>query len=104
MENKKIYSPNGIPNKEKYLNEELAKLHLKEIFLIEKRENGDLNLLVEDTDCEKKYFVKVVKTTEGKLNINEVTKEKWYTEILKSAISVDHVEYKDFSVLFFRKK
>lgn len=102
MENIKIYSPDGIPNKEKYLNEELAKITFKEILLIEKRDNGNLDILVEDMTSSIKYFVKVIKTKE--LRINELKEEKWYTEILKSSVIVDHVEYKDFSVLFFRKK
>lgn len=98
-----IHSPSGIPNKEKYIDDELAKLKNSVITFIEKRDNGDIELSIEKQPSKIKYFAKVKKTKEKKFDISKVITEKWYTDILKSAVMMEYLEYKDYVVLFFKK-
>ena len=98
-----IHSPSGIPNKEKYLDDELSKLKNSVITFIEKRDDGDIELSLEDKPCRVKYFAKVKKTKEKAFDISKCVSEKWYTDILKSAVMMEYLEYKDYVVLFFKK-
>ena len=102
MEELIIYSPKGIPNVEKYLNTELAKAKRRNIFSIDMKESGDIQLMLENNSVTAKYFARTVKKTERvSQDVNNfLDKNK---EAIKLSTLIKTLEYSNFFVLFFRK-
>lgn len=102
MEELIICSPKGMPNKERYLNEELAKIKKRKICSIKMKENGDIQILLDKETITKKYFIKIVNKTEEDYSdfINFIDRNQ---EAMKLPKLVKHLEYDSFFVLFFKK-
>lgn len=100
MEELIIYSPKGIPNVEKYLNSELAKVKMRNIFSIVMKESGDIQLTIESNPVTAKYFARTVKKTERvSQDVNDfLDKNK---EAIKLSTLIKTLEYSNFFVLFF---
>lgn len=102
MEELIIYSPKGMPNVERYLNTELAKVKKRKIFSIDIKESGDIQVKLDKNITNSKYFVRTVKKTEkGTQEIsNFLDKNK---EAIKLSTLIKTLEYNSFFVLFFEK-
>lgn len=102
MEELIICSPKGIPNKEKYLTEELERIDNRRICSIKVKENGDIQIFVEKDNKAHKYFAKALKKKEEDHFdfINFLNRDD---RILKFSNLIKHIEYDKFFVLFFEK-
>lgn len=102
MEELIICSPKGIPNKEKYLTEELEKVDNRRICSIKVMENGDIQILVEKDKKPHKYFAKALKKRESDYFdfINFLDRDE---RIIKFSRLVKPLEYDKFFVLLFEK-
>ena len=97
-----ICSPRGIPNKEKYLVEELKRTEKRRICSITMLENGNIKILLEKDTKVHKYYVRVIKKSEEKYFdiINFIDSDENATKFPKL---LKYLEYDKFFVLFFKK-